>query len=133
MKELKMGEFVWSKTDGCGLVYEIGTNNAYGVLFEGNISILWIYRESLFAKGDEVTIGEYPIPIETCTCIFRGITDGDNMNPLVINIAGRNTYVSDIKHIPINTIKVRVEFNGKECDPSFLSEETWINLRRKSE
>ena len=125
MKDLKCGDFVWSKDYGNGIVYiiEVGT---YGIIFEGQDEFIYSVRSDLFARGDEVE--------ETKGCgkgTFLGITYDYDNNALIIETNNHHRiYVADIKHKVIDKLEVILTMNGKEIDAKIISKETWENLRR---
>ena len=131
MKDLKCGDFVWSKTYGNGIVYS-GGYNAYEILFEGQDAFIYSVRSDLFAKGDEVEVMDWDGD-GTFEGTFLGITHYSiyNKNSLIIKkINGFCYYISDIKHKVTDKLEVILTMNGKEIDAKTISKETWDNLRR---
>lgn len=132
MKDLKCGDFVWSKIYGNGLVYSNDTGGSWGILFEGRYELVFSARIELFAKGDEVEAvawtGGKKIPKGT----FFGITDNDCNNCKLIILCDKKyyEYVIEIKHKPIDKLEVILTLNGKEIDAKDISKETWEHLRR---
>ena len=136
MKELKRGDFVWSKRYGNGLVYS-AYNSGDDILFENRENIITLARSDLFAKGDEVEATEW-WGLKELVGTFIGVTDDpDRTGKLIIKtdsyIEEDNKflleYANNIKHKPIDKLEVILTMNGKEIDAKNISKETWDNLR----
>ena len=125
MKDLKRGDFVWSKRYGNGIV--TGAADWISIMFEGQNDIMNSARADLFAKGDKVMYKDNK------TGIFLGITHHQGMRCgilIILDVYDCIIFASDIKHKPIDKLEVILTLNGKEIDVKAISKETWDNLRR---
>jgi hypothetical protein len=130
MKDLKRGDFVWSKIYGNGLIYTT-EGLAYGILFEDHEYFIHSTRADLFAKGDEVEATEWIRIGKAPKGVFIGTSDiGDDNNLIIETNNNIYKFVTDIKHKSIDKLEVILTLNGKEIDVKAISKETWENLRR---